>query len=267
MMRSMSFHETTFRAVVRDLLAVAPPEAGMWIEAAIARGPNPPGGPLLHDLLLPGASVGLNLFGFDRALTAVAIGWAHALLGDDGGSAAEALLSSGAAFSGGFATHPLRLKLYASGPRAAALAPPTRWPVHAVGIDIGRQGAGRIRTYHLPAPGLLDGFDVPADFDAWPGRKLITVLRGEGRERRTLNYLFAPGDPLDGLLAFPLDPVPLQAADTRLREAGMVLRPVAWEVDLWSDGERGTDVLVAVGQPQNHSASRPRSNEQNPPRV
>lgn len=197
-------------------------------------GPVPRRGPLTHDLIVPGRSVGANIFehGRDLGLKAALLGYAEGLAQ---GSTVGALFGrQGIQWAGGLLQSPEgpRIKLYAVSPEPAR------------GVDVDARGERRWRSYHPPF--ALDWPGV-----AWPpaqpgeSHRLITVL---GEEKRTLNVLFQTSASLKPLLELGA-PAWLGGLDAALRGLGFALRPVAFELDLYADGRVERDMLVAVGEP------------------
>jgi hypothetical protein len=126
----------------------------------------------------------------------------------------------------------------------------------AIGIDVTAAGVSRFRTYHPAIPDALAGWP-PRPWPApAPGvsHRLVTALGrpGEPGAKRTLNVIFSPGAPMRGLLevAPDLDAAWLGALDRRCRAHGLVLRPVASEIDVFEDGSERSDALVAIGRPR-----------------
>lgn len=220
-----------------EALARRGPAGGDAVLAAmrpllLAAGPVPSRGPLTHDLVVPGAAVGANVFEHGRALglDAALHGFATGL--GRGPEAASLLGEPGTSWAGGLLRRPgeTRLKLYRVAPE-----PP-------LGVDLTARGPERWRRYVPPFPLDWPGAEWPPP---QPGEshRLITVL---GEEKRTLNVIFRPGAPLEPLLALGA-PTWLRGLDGRSRALGFPLRPVAWELDLYADGRREVDVLVALG--------------------
>lgn len=219
-------------------LARRGPPGGAAVLAAmrgllLAAGPVPRRGPLTHDLIVPGRSVGANVFehGRDLGLRAALLAYAE---GMGQLPTVEALFGrEGVEWAGGLLLGPEgpRMKLYAVSPEPAR------------GVDVDARGERRWRSYHAPFP--LDWPGV-----VWPptqpgeSHRLITVL---GEEKRTLNVLFQTSASLGPLLELGA-PGWLGELDGALRGLGFALRPVAFELDLYADGRVERDGLVAVGE-------------------
>ena len=256
-----------------------------WRALAGRIGPTPRSGPLTHDLLPPTprapTRVGLNVFGHDaatsEAVAETARAWAALWLGDDAAHwIDEVPRTTRFAWNGGalIADGAPRLKLYFTMARPDGLVPIFgvlgREPVPsalAVGVDLTRDGPARVRTYHRPTPGWLEGWPelgtAAADWTrvraAGLSHQLVTVLgtRGDDDAKRALNLIFGPRAPLDALSvaaefapavpdARPRDRFGELAA--RCNADAFALRPVAYEIDGRGDGSVDADLLLTIGE-------------------
>lgn len=223
------------------------------------------------DLLVPGSAIGLNVF--DRGSGAPTVlpvlsEWSRRTLGS-GFLASGALdglrVHGGPAWSGSW-----RCKLYASGDvrpvwarlhteHGLGIAEPPEG-TYALGLDLTEDGPRRLRSYRrvssvppesgLPALPLLHELGVAHRVwcETRPG-----PADPETRAKGSLSWIFGPRVPVARLLevgrALPVEVGigDLAAPSSRIEERGGEAYAVAWEIDVWAGGERGTDGLITIG--------------------
>jgi hypothetical protein len=234
-----------------------------WLTLAGEGGPTPAQGPLRHDIVLPSPGrrrLGLNVFPgavSSERIVAAARAWAGANLGPGGEEAMAHLCSArGVSWTAGALVDgdEPRLKLYASGRGLEALARDLGVDggasgVVAVGVDVTLRGIERARIYLTWEGGrqALDGWNAPA-LPALAGvsHLLVTLL---GNEKRSVNVIFGPQASLDDLraaaAAFPLPSCLDDVLLAEMMPPGWVLRPVAYEIDLYRD-RRESEALVTI---------------------
>ena len=159
-----------------EALARRGPAGGDAVLAAmrpllLAAGPVPSRGPLTHDLVVPGAAVGANVFEHGRALglDAALHGFATGL--GRGPEAASLLGEPGTSWAGGLLRRPgeTRLKLYRVAPE-----PP-------LGVDLTARGPERWRRYVPPFPLDWPGAEWPPP---QPGAQQLLVLHAHLQAHR-----------------------------------------------------------------------------------